>query len=121
MNRELYNLFYNYWGGGGPQLVAMEKIASEEPHRFNVQHNGYNNTHEAVRFLRIAAMHLGVARLNGESSEEFVHALEALGEINTLIERMCEEEDFKTTYSETPMKERFRRVWRGVNAYNEKE
>ena len=98
----------------GAHLPPLEELAVEHPDRFSHYRNGYNNTHEAIQCLRLAAMHLVCARLNGEDKDEFRTALESFGVIDTLIEDICKTEKFDKTFSDrgVQMQKRFDRVWK---------
>jgi len=51
--------------------------------RFQRLHNGYNNAHEALHLMRLASLHLMIARINGEHEDvlgfrDSFHALQQL-------------------------------------------
>ena len=96
---------------GGAEMSSLDALAAEEPDRFADYRNGYNNTHEALRFLRTAYLHLVCARLNGEQNDEFAAAHRALVRVGNLIEDVCEH-DWNEIQMRDPeqMRRRFKRV-----------
>jgi len=109
MDKRIANLL-NEWGA---HLPAFEQVVVGNEERFANYVNGYNNTHEATYLLRLAALHLICARLNGEHKDEFRMALESLSVIDTLIENICTDDKFDKSYdsSHEQMRKRFDRVW----------
>lgn len=112
LDSKIHQLLSNW---GVVDMGPMERLAEEFPDRFDSHENGYNNTHEALQCLRMAALHLTCARLNGQHSDELEPALGGVDVLVQLMDEICQHDDFVRAFSSTiQMQKRFQRVWRGA-------